>query len=145
MFGRRRAPSARQFLLMFLINCPIVRISPSLVLHPVPRSVLSHWRRDRNRIGSYVVNTVDVPESLIASGARGPWQQQLYDTLRCHEEWWGSVSPSVATCFTQFLKTFLCAITSCQFNFDPGTLLKFCKHGLRAFSLFLWKSTSYTL
>ena len=28
----------------------------------------------------------------------------------------------IATCFTQSLQTFLCTMTSCHFNFDPGTL-----------------------
>ena len=37
------------------------------------------------------------------------------DSLHCHEEWWGSVPPSVPTCFTQSLKTFLCTMTSCLF------------------------------
>ena len=53
------------------------------------------WRKDRNRMDSYRVSTADVPEASIASGARGPWQQQQCDTLHCHEEWWGSVPPSV--------------------------------------------------
>ena len=69
------------------------------------------------------VRTVDVPESPISSGARGPWQQQRYDSLHCHEEWQGFVPSSVATCLTQFLETFLCTTTSCHFNFNPGTLL----------------------
>ena len=34
---------------------------------------------------------MDVPESSISSGARGPWQQQWWDSLHCLEEWWGSV------------------------------------------------------
>ena len=32
----------------------------------------------------------------------------------------------IATCFTRSLKTFLCTMTSCHFNFDSGTLLYFC-------------------
>ena len=56
-----------------------------------------------------------------ASGARGPWQLQPCDSLHCHEEWWDSVTSSVANCFTQSLKTFLCTTTSCHFNFDRGT------------------------
>ena len=56
--------------------------------------VLSLWRRDHNRMGSYRVSTVDVPESRIASGARGPWQQQRCDSLHCYEEWLGSVPTS---------------------------------------------------
>ena len=43
----------------------------------------------------YRVSTVDVPESPIASGARGPWQQQRCDSLHCYEEWVGSAPPSV--------------------------------------------------
>ena len=38
MFGRRRTPSARPFLLMFRIDRPIARISSSLVSFRVPRS-----------------------------------------------------------------------------------------------------------
>ena len=38
MFGRRRTPSARPSCLMFWIERPIARISPSLVLYRVPRS-----------------------------------------------------------------------------------------------------------
>ena len=34
----------------------------------------------------YRVSTVDVPESPIASCARGPWQQRC-DSLHCYEEW----------------------------------------------------------
>ena len=44
MFGRRRTPSARPYLLMFCIYHPIARISSSLVLYRVPRSG-SLWRR----------------------------------------------------------------------------------------------------
>ena len=61
MFGRRRTPSERPSLLMFRIDHPIARISSYLVLYRVPRSVLSQWRRDRNRVDSYRVSTVDVP------------------------------------------------------------------------------------
>ena len=57
--------------------------------------VLSLWRRDGNRMDWYRVSTVDVPESLITSGTRGPWQQQRCDSLHCHEEWWGSVPLNV--------------------------------------------------
>ena len=54
------------------------------------------WRRDHNSKDSFQVSTVDVPESPIASGARGPWQQQQRcDSLHCYEEWWGSVPTSV--------------------------------------------------
>ena len=56
--------------------------------------VLLLWRRDRNRMDSYRLRTVDVSESPIASAARRPWQQQC-DSLYCYEEWWGSVPPSV--------------------------------------------------
>ena len=61
--------------------------------------VLSLWRRDGNRMDWYRVSTVDVPESLITSGTRGPWQQQRCDSLHCHEEWWGSVPPNVVFCW----------------------------------------------
>ena len=43
---------------------------------------------------SYRVTTVNVPESPIVSGAKGPWHQQRCDSLHCHEEWWGSIPPS---------------------------------------------------
>ena len=72
MFGMRRTPSARPSLLIFRTDHPIARISSSLVVYRVPRSVLSLWRRDRNRLDSYRVSTVDVPESPVASDARGP-------------------------------------------------------------------------
>ena len=88
-------PSVRPSLLMFRIDYPIARISSSLALYQVLAVVLSLWQRDRNRIDSYQVSTVDVPESPIASGARGQWQQQRCDCLHCHEESWGSVPPRV--------------------------------------------------
>ena len=88
-----RKPSARPSLLMFGIDRPIARISSSLVLYRLPRN--GSCRSDRNRMDSYRVSTVDVPESPIASGARRPWQQQWCDSLHFHEKWWGSVPPSV--------------------------------------------------
>ncbi|KAJ4432416.1 hypothetical protein ANN_21035 [Periplaneta americana] len=48
--------------------------------------VLSLWRRDSNIMDSYRVTTVDVTESSIASGAKGPWQQQRCYSVHCHEE-----------------------------------------------------------
>ena len=60
----------------------------------------------------------------------------------CHSAIW---QRCIATCFTQFLKTFFCTITSCHFNFDPQTMLYLCKHGLSELTLSLWKSTFYTL
>ena len=57
--------------------------------------VLSLWWRDRNPIDSYWVSMVDVPEYPIARGTRGLWQQQQCDSMHCHEEWWGSIPPSV--------------------------------------------------
>ena len=116
-----RTPSARPSLLMFSIDRPIARINSSLVLYRVPRSGSFTLTRS-NRMDSYRVSTVDVPESPSTSGVRGPWQQRR-DSLNYHEEWWGFVPPSVATCFTQSLKTFLCTTTSCHFNLYPGTLL----------------------
>ena len=94
MFGRRRALSACPPLLMFRINRLIARQVHLLYCTGVLAVVLSVWRRDRNHMDSYRVSTVDVPESPITSGARGPWQQAC-DSLYCHEEWWGSVPPSV--------------------------------------------------
>ena len=64
----------------------------------------------------YRMSTVDVPEFPIASGARGPWQQQRCDSLHCHDEWWSSVPPSIAICFTQSLKTLFCTTTSCHYD-----------------------------
>ena len=43
----------------------------------------------------------------------------------------------IATSLTWSLKTFLCTTTWYHFNFDPGTLLKFFKHDLRALGLSL--------
>ena len=48
---------------------------------------------------SYRVSKVDVPESPIASGARGLWQQQRCGSLHYHEEWWGSVPQNVIVFF----------------------------------------------
>ena len=87
--------------------CHRARISSSFVLHRHLAVILILWRRDRNRMDSCRVGTVDVPESPISSGLRAPWQQQRCDSLQCYEEWWDSVPQSVATCFTQSLKTFL--------------------------------------
>ena len=78
MFGRRRTPSAR----------------PSCVIPDPSQCFLSHWQRNRIRMDSYRVSTIDVPESPISSGARGPWQQRC-DSLHCHEECWSSVPSSV--------------------------------------------------
>ena len=95
MFGRRLTPSARPSLLTFGIDHPIVRIRSSLSYCTGSLAVvLSLWRRDRNRMDSYRVSMEDIPESSIASGARGPWEQRR-DSLHCHEEWWGSVPPGV--------------------------------------------------
>ena len=60
MCGRRCTPSARPSLLMFRIYRPIERISSYCT-----RSfamVLSLWRRDHNRMVSYRMSTVDIPE-----------------------------------------------------------------------------------
>ena len=125
MFESCRTPPASPSFLMFHIDRPIARICSSLVLYRTPRSgslfiylfiiylfifqpggvkamwpslPLNQallWRRDRNRMNSHRVSTVDDPESPILIGARGPWQQRC-DSLLCHEEWWGSVPPSVA-------------------------------------------------
>ena len=80
---------------MFRIDRPIARISLFLVLYRVPAVALSLCGRVRNRMDSYRVSIVDVPESPISSGARGPWQLQMCDSLHCHEEWWCSIPPSV--------------------------------------------------
>ena len=73
MFGRIRIPSARPSS-MFRTDRPVAWISSSLVLYRVLAVVLSLWHRDRNRMDSYRVSTVDVPECLTTSGARGPWR-----------------------------------------------------------------------
>ena len=72
MFGRGRTPSVRPSLLMIRIYSPIARISSALILCRVLTVVLSLWRRDHNHMDSYWLSTVDVPQSPIASGARGP-------------------------------------------------------------------------
>ena len=87
MFGSHHKPSARPYLMMLRIDRPIARISSFLVLYFVPRMVVSLCRRDHNCMDSYRVSTVDVPESPIASGPRGLWQQGC-DSLHCHEECW---------------------------------------------------------
>ena len=95
MFVRRCTPSVRPSLLMFRPDHPIARISSPLVLYRVFALVLSLWRSDRNRMDSYRLSMLDVPEYPIASGTKGPWQQQRCDSLHCYEEWWDSVPPSV--------------------------------------------------
>ena len=40
--------------------------------------VLSLWGGDLNRVDSYRVSMVAIPESPIFSGARGPWQQHCW-------------------------------------------------------------------
>ena len=87
MFGKLRTPSARPSLFMFRIDRPRARIRLSLVLYRIPRSGSLILARDRNRMDSYLVSTVDVPESPIP---RSPRQQQRCDSLHCHEKWWGS-------------------------------------------------------
>ena len=94
MFVRRCTPSVRPSLLMFRPDHPIARISSPLVLYRVFALVLSLWRSDRNRMDSYRLSMVDVPEYPIASGTKGPWQQQRCDSLHCYEEWLGSVPTS---------------------------------------------------
>ena len=87
MFGRRRTPWARPS----FFHVPYwPSYTGSLAV------VLSLCRRDRNRMYSYRVSTVDVPEYPIASGARGQWQQRC-DTLQCHEECRGSAPPRLRT------------------------------------------------
>ena len=95
MFGRCHTPSAHPSLLMFCTDCPIAWISSLLCCTGSLAVVLSLWQRAHNRMDSYRVNTVDVPESPIASSARDLLQQQRCNSLHCHEEWWGSVPPSV--------------------------------------------------
>ena len=93
---------------MFRSDLPLARISSSLVLYRSSAVVLSVWRRDRNRMDSYRVSTVDVSESPIANGARGTWQQQRCDSLHCHEEWWCSLSPRVVVfCIDKFISCVL--------------------------------------
>ena len=94
MFGRRRI-SEGPSLFMLRIDRPIARISSSCVAPGPSQWFFSLWRRDRNRMDSCRVSTLDVPESPFVSGARGPWQQQRCDTLHCHEQR-GSVPPSAS-------------------------------------------------
>ena len=67
MFGRRRATSACPSLRMFCTDLPITRISSSLACTWTLEVVFSLWRRYRNRMDSYRVSAVDVPESPIAN------------------------------------------------------------------------------
>ena len=81
MNGRRRSRSACPSLLMFRTDHAIaVCCTGALAV------VLSLWRRDINHMDSYRVSMMDVPESPISSGARGPSQQQRCDSLHCYEE-----------------------------------------------------------
>ena len=89
-----RTPSARPSLLMFRIDLPIARISSSLCCTGSLAQILSLWRKDRDRMDSHRASTMDVSEFPIANSSRDPWQQRC-DSLYCHEEWWGSVPPSV--------------------------------------------------
>ena len=79
-FRKRCTPSACPPLLIFRID------RTTSLLYRVPRSGSFTVQRDGNRMDSYQMSTVDVPESPIASEARSPWQQQRCDSLHCHEE-----------------------------------------------------------
>ena len=97
------------------------------------------WRRDRNRMDSYPVSTVDVPESSIASSASGPWQQQRCDSLHCHEEWWCSAPKSASRSPWKH---------SCVLGHRATSILiqERCSSFVNmALALSLWKSTFYTL
>ena len=72
---------------MFPIDWPVALITYLSCCTGFLVVVLLLWRRDRNCMDSYQVSMVDVPESLIASNARGPWQQRC-DSLHCHENSW---------------------------------------------------------
>ena len=61
---------------------------------PGPSQWFSVFGEEVNRMESYQVSKVDVPESPTVNGAWGPWQQRC-DSLHCHEEWWSSLPPSV--------------------------------------------------
>ena len=61
--------------------------------------VLSLWRRDRNRMDSYRVSTVDIPESSIASDARALWQQQSCVSSALSWRMWGFTPSSVVVFF----------------------------------------------
>ena len=62
---------------------------------PGPSQWFFHFGEEIVIVWTRRVSTVDVPESPIANCARGSWQQQRYDSLHCHEDWWDSVPPSV--------------------------------------------------
>ena len=65
------------FLFLFRIVAYFNVFVPPPILNCVSLTVvLTHWRRDRNRLDSYRVSRENVPESPIYSGVRGPWQQQ---------------------------------------------------------------------
>ena len=79
---------------MFRIDCHRAWISSSLVLYQVPRSGSFTLVKKSQSHGLISGEYGNVPEFPTASGTRGQWQQQC-DSLHCHEEWWGSVPPSV--------------------------------------------------
>ena len=126
-------PSARTSLLMLRIDRPIARINSSLVLYRVPQSdsfTLVKRSKSHGLIGCvrWMFQNLPLPaEQGIRENSRDvtPCIVMKNDGILYHK------------CFTQSLKTFLCTTTSWHFNFDPGTLLQFCNHGLRALVLSL--------
>ena len=102
MFGRRRTPSARPYLL-YVQYWPHFSIGKSIsFVVPSPSQVLSFWRRYPNHMHSYQVSMVDVPQSPNASAARGPllfcwsvpqlWSETVADRRRLIYDsdkiWW---------------------------------------------------------
>ena len=86
MFGRRRTPSAHQYLLMFRIDRPRTRIISSHVV-PGPSQWFFHFGREiviAGLIGwvRWMFQNLPFP-----CGSRGPWKQQWY---------WASVPPIAA-------------------------------------------------
>jgi hypothetical protein len=60
----------------------------------------------------------------------------------CHCAIW---QRSITTCFSQYLKTGLCSVTSCNFNFYPGALVFLRKHVVRALELGFYTSRRCTM
>ena len=76
---------------MLHIDLPIARIISSLLLYQVPRSGSFTLTNRSKRMDSYRVSTMDIPESPIASGARGETPcivtkngRVLYYKVSCH-------------------------------------------------------------
>ena len=108
---------------------PIAWVSSSLVLYRVPRQWFFHFGEEiviaRTQIGRARWMFQNLPLSAA---------QEVRDSS-------SGITPcivlkNVGVLYHHVLhgvpKNILCTTTSCHFNFDPGTLLEFCKHCLMA-------------